>query len=233
MTTLTAPPARLLGLLAGAAILLGACGGTALPAPATAPATTPAPTASAAPVSAGGIWTVGSTSKASARVREQLVNIPAPSDAVLVATGAKGTFALKPDGSFSDDSKISFDLTTLTSDQTGRDGFVKRTTLETAKFPTADLVPVKTTGLTVPLPASGDFTFKLAGKLTIHGVTKDVTFDVVAKRAGGDLTATATLNPTLKFADFGMSPPVFAQRVVSVVDEIKLAVEIVATGPAK
>ena len=40
----------------------------------------------------------------------------------------KGTFALKPDGSFSDDSKISFDLNTLASDQTGRDGFVKRTT---------------------------------------------------------------------------------------------------------
>ena len=235
MSTPTARPARLLGFLAGASILLGACGGTALPAPATAAATTPAlsaPTASAAPVSAGGIWTIGPRSKATVRVREQLVNVPAPSDAVLVATGANGTFRLKPDGSFSDDSKISFDLNTLVSDQSFRDGFVKRTTLETAKFPTADLVPVKATGLSVPLPASGDFTFKLAAKLTIHGVTKDVTFDVVAKRTGSDLTATATLNPTIKFADFGMSPPSVPGRVISVVDEIKLVVDLVATGPA-
>jgi len=224
-------PARLLASLLGAALVLGACGGAAAPAAATAgatAATAPTPT----PVSVGGTWTVGAASKASARVREQLVNLPAPSDAILVATGAKGSFSLKADGTFSDDSKISFDLSTLASDQRGRDDFVKRTTLAVAQFPTAELVPLKTTGLALPLAANGDFTFKLAAKLTIHGTTKDVTFDVVAKRSGGDLTATATLNPTRKFGDFGMSPPAVPLRVVSVVDEIRLVVDLVATGPA-
>lgn len=218
-----------IGLIGGAALLLAACGGAASPAPATAVATTTAPTAA---VSVGGTWTVGAGSKASARVREQLVNVPAPSDAVLVATGAKGSFSLKADGTFSDDSKISFDLSTLASDQRGRDDFVKRTTLAVTQFPTAELVPLKTTGLALPLAANGDFTFKLAAKLTIHGMTKDVTFDVVAKRSGGDLTAAATLNPPLKFGDFGMSPPAVPLRVVSVVDEIRLVVDLVATGPA-
>lgn len=226
---------RLLALLVLTVLVAGACGAastpapeltaTASPPPTTAPATVPA-------VPAGGMWTVTGGSKATVRVREQLVGISAPSDAVLVATGGKGSFSLKPDGSFSDDSRISFDLSTLASDQRGRDDFVKRTTLAVSQFPTADLVPVKTTGLALPLTASGDFTFKLAGKMTIHGVTQDVTFNVVAKRAGGDLTATATLDPSVKFGDFGMTPPVIAQRVVSVVDEIRLVVDLVATGPA-
>lgn len=228
----TTAPARLLAVIAGTALLLAACGGTAAPAPATAAPTTAAPTTAPTTAPTAGAWTVAAASKATARVREQLVGISAPSDAVLVATGAKGSFSLKPDGSFSDNSRISFDLSTLVSDQRFRDDFVKRTTLEVQQFPTADLVPVKATGLTLPLPATGDFTFKLAGKLTIHGVTKDVTFDIVAKRAGTELTATATLNPAVKFGDFGMTPPVVAQRVVSVVDEIRLAVELVATGPA-
>ena len=76
---------------------------------------------------------------------------------------------------------------------------------------------------------SGDFSFTLVGKMTIHGTSKDVSFDVTAKRTGGDLTATATANPTWKFGDFGMSPPSSPLRVVSVVDEIKLVVDLVAT----
>ena len=232
MKLLTAPAAaRSLALLGGAALILGACGTAAAPATATA-AATPSAIASPSAVLAGGTWIVGAASKASARVREQLVNVPAPSDAVLIATGAKGSFRLEPDGTFGADSKISFDLSTLASDQRNRDDFVKRTTLAVAQFPTADLVPVKATGLPLPLPASGDFTFKLTGKLTIHGTTKDVTFDVVAKRSGGDLIATATANPSLKFGEFGMSAPSVPLRVVSVVDEIRLVVDLVATGPA-
>jgi hypothetical protein len=59
-----------------------------------------------------------------------------------------------------------------------------------------------------------------------------VTFAVVAKRSGGDLTATAMLDPSLKFGDFGMSAPSVPTRVISVVDEIRLLVDLVATGPA-
>lgn len=236
MRSLGSPAARLLVAVGALALVLGACGAAA-PAPATAaavpaPATAAAaPTATPTPASVGGTWIVGAASKASARVREQLVNVPAPSDAVLVATGAKGSFGLRPDGSFSADSKISFDLSTLASDQRLRDDFVKRTTLAVQQFPTAELVPVKATGLTLPLPASGDFTFKLAATLTIHGTTKAVTFDVVAKRSSGDLTATATLNPTIKFGDFGMTAPAVPLRVVGVVDEIRVVVDLVATGP--
>jgi polyisoprenoid-binding protein YceI len=173
---------------------------------------------------------VGSTSKAVVSVREQLVGLALPNDAVLTATGGAGAFTLNADGTFSPDSKITFDLTTLSSDSRDRDNFIKNDTLGTRQFPTATLVPTRATGLT--LPASGPFTFKLTGDLTIKGKTKEVTFDVVATRTGADLKATATLNPTVKFGDFGMTPPTSSFRVISIVDEIRMVVELAATGAA-
>jgi polyisoprenoid-binding protein YceI len=70
----------------------------------------------------------------------------------------------------------------------------------------------------------------LAGDVTIRGTTKSVTFDVQGKRDGASLTATATANPSFKFGDFGMTAPSVPFRVVSLVDEIRLAVDLVATA---
>jgi len=226
---------RLAAPLATATVLLASCGGaTAQNAPAapTAAATTSTPAPSATTTVATGSWTVSNSSKATVRVREQLVGVNLPSDAVLVATGATGAFILNDDGTFAPDSKITFDVTTLASDQRNRDDFVKRDTLQTAQFPRAEFVPTKTSGLTLPIPASGDFTFKLTGQITIHGKTKDVTFDVSAHRSANELTATATASPTWKFADFGMTAPSVPFRVVSIVDEIRLVVDLVATVKA-
>lgn len=236
-----------------AVILFAACGGgaafsTASPAatqtdppPIAAATLAPSPTATAVASSAGtpdstgvsSAWNVSASgSKAVVSVREQLVGVNLPSDAVLTATGGTGTFSLKADGTFSSESKITFDLTTLSSDSRDRDNFIKQGTLQTRQFPKAELVPTRTSGLTLPLASAGTFTFKLTGNLTIHGTTKEVTFDVVAKRNGVDLTATATLAPSVRFGDFGMSPPTSSFRVISIVDEIRLVVEIAATGAA-
>ena len=232
---------RIVVPLVTASLLLAACGGAAV-----APSATPAPTAvvttaTAAPTATAATsatsvttvttptWTISDTSKATVRVREQLVGVNLPSDAVLVATGATGTFLLKDDGTFSSDSKITFDLTTLASDQRDRDNFVKMDTLQTRQFPKAEFVPTRTSGLTLPMPASGEFTFKLTGQITIHGKTKEVTFDVSATRSGNELKASATASPSWKFADFGMSAPSVSFRVISVVDEIRVVVDLVAT----
>ena len=209
-------------------VLLTACASSATLSP------TPTPAASSSGTgvtTTSGDWVVSNTSRATAKVREQLVNVNLPSDAVLVAAGASGSFTLSDDGTFSSDSKITFDLTTLSSDQSQRDQFVKMDTLATRQYPTAQLVPTKVSGLSLPLPASGQFTFTLTGNLTIHGTTKVVTFDVTAQRDAGVLTATATANPSLKFEDFGMSAPSVPLRVLSVVDEIRLSVNLVANGP--
>ena len=217
----------------GVAILVVACGGSATVETSTAtPTPTTTATASAvATTASAGAWSITDKSKATIRVREQLVGVSLPSDAVLTATGAKGSFELKADGTFTSESKITFELTTLSSDERDRDNFIKNDTLQVRQFPTAQFVPMKTSGLTLPLAASGTFTFTLTGNMTIKGKTKEVTFDVTAKRDGSDLTATATANPSWKFGDFGMTAPSVPFRVLSVTDEIRAAIDIVATGP--
>jgi polyisoprenoid-binding protein YceI len=238
--------------LAIATFLLAACGGAATPSTAATPkavtptaatptaaaptaaatTATPAASPSAASAAVSSTWTVSNSSKSTVRVREQLVGVNLPSDAVLVAKGATGAFVLKDDGTFSTDSKITFDLTTLASDQPNRDNFVKNDTLGVRQFPRAEFVPTKTSGLVLPMPASGEFTFKLTGQVTIHGRTKEVTFDVSATRSGNDLSAAATAAPSWKFADFGMTAPSVPFRVVSIVDEIRVVVDLVATVKA-
>jgi len=225
--------ARLAALVA---LMVVACGGAAAPPPTSTPSTAPTaaaatPTATAATTPSAGAWAVSADSKATVSVREQLVGVSFPSDAVLVAKGASGSFSVNADGSFSPGSKITFELTTLASDQRQRDDFVKQSVLQTRQFPTATFVPEKANiGFSLPIASNTELRFKLSGKLTIRGVTKDVSFDVVAKRTGGQLTATATANPALKFGDFGMQPPTIPGRVLSVVDEIRLVIDLVATG---
>ena len=186
------------------ALALCAC---SLAAP-TQPSATAAPTTSAAPtgtVSASGPWTftVDSSSKTTVRVREVLAQIRAPGDAVLTATGMKGSFTLNTDGSFASGSKITADLTTLRSDQSQRDSFIKDNTLETRRFPTAEFVPEKAAGVTLPLPISGEL----------------------------KLTATATADPAWKFGDFGMSVPRVVS-VLSIEDDIRVEISLVATETA-
>jgi polyisoprenoid-binding protein YceI len=230
---MAARPRYILGVIT-VGMLAAACGGSATTSDAsatpTASAITTTATATAATASSAA-WTVTDKSKATIRVREQLVGVSLPSDAVLTATGAKGSFTLNSDGTFASGSKITFDLTTLASDERDRDNFIKNDTLQVRQFPTAEFVPTKTSGLTAPLATSGTFTFTLTGNMTIKGKTHEVTFDVTAKRDGSDLTATATANPSWKFGDFGMSAPSVPFRVLSVTDEIRATIDIVATGP--
>lgn len=199
------------------------------PDPATQPASqAPAATTSADAVGTGGqTFSVGSGSTATVSVREQLARLPAPSDAVLRTTSVTGTCTIRTDGTFASSSKITVDLRTLTSDQSQRDRFIMMNPLETSKYPTAEFVPTRATGLTFPLPTTGDGSFQLTGTMTIHGTSRPLTFDVVARSTGTGFRATATANPTFKFEDFGMKPPSSA-FVLSVVDEVKLQLEIAA-----
>jgi len=157
------------------------------------------------------------------RVREQLARLPAPSDAVGSTGGVTGQIVINPDGSIVPDaSTFVVDLTTLRSDSERRDGFVQRNTLQTDAYPTIEFVPATASGLPVPLPASGDVTFQLAGDLTLHGVTRPTTWDVTATVAGNEVSGTATTR--FKFADFGLEIP-SVMSVLSIVDDIQLELD--------
>ncbi|HET7698815.1 MAG TPA: YceI family protein [Vicinamibacterales bacterium] len=159
------------------------------------------------------------------KVREQLAGISFPSDAVGTTEAITGAIVIKPDGSIdAAQSKLSVDLKTLTSDQQMRDGYVQNRTLETAKFPTMEFVPKRAVGLPAPLPAGmqAQAGFQLIGDLTLHGVTKEATWNVVATFGNDTVGGRATT--TIDFASYGMTKPSLA-RLMSVDDKIELEIE--------
>ena len=153
-------------------------------------------------------------------VREQLAGAELPNDAVGVTSAITGGITLDARGMVdSSASRISVDLTTLTSDRSRRDNFIKRRTIVTDSFPTAELVVTGIRGLPATLPASGTMTLVLTGNLTIHGVTRPSTWDVTARVEGESILGQAVTR--IKFGDFGMTQPRVA-IVLSVVDDIRL-----------
>jgi polyisoprenoid-binding protein YceI len=159
------------------------------------------------------------------KVREQLAGISFPSDAVGTTTSVTGGLVLNPDGTIDvKQSKIVVDLKSITSDQSMRDGYVQRNTLETEKFPTLEFVPTRTAGLTMPLPSAppAQAGFQLIGDMTLHGVTREVTWNVVATFTNDGVAGRATT--TLTFEMFKIAKPSLA-RLLSVDDRIELEIE--------
>ena len=160
-------------------------------------------------------------SSASYKVTEQFVGINFPTDAVGSSTTVSGTLVIAPDGSITPGSKLTVDLRNLKSDQDQRDNFIKTRTLETDKYPLAEFVPTKVQGLPVMIPTTGQNAFQLTGNLTIHGVTKEVTFQGIIV-FGRDPKVVAGLAKTnFTFATFGLTKPSIG-RLMSVDDKIDL-----------
>lgn len=160
---------------------------------------------------------------ASYRVREQLAGISFPSDAVGQSTAVTGTVIFNKDGSIdSNQSKLTFDLRTLKSDQSMRDGFIQRRTLETDQYPNVEFVPKSITGM--PNPLDGQIGFQLTGDMTVHGKTAPITWQGIATVDNNNGIVAGRANTDFKFETFGLQPPQIA-RVMSVNDNINLEVE--------
>jgi len=159
------------------------------------------------------------------KVREQLAGVSFPSDAVGTTEAVTGAIVVNPDGSIdAAQSKLSVDLKSLTSDQQMRDGYIQNRTLETAKFPTMEFVPKRAVGLPVPLPSGmqAQAGFQLIGDTTLHGVTKETTWNVVAT-FGNDLVG-GRATTTFDLGTFNLTKPSLA-RLLSVDDKVELEIE--------
>jgi polyisoprenoid-binding protein YceI len=153
------------------------------------------------------------------RVREQLVNLDLPNDAVGVTHDISGVLLVNPNGSIvADSSRITVNVAVLKSDKDRRDNYIKTHTMETAKYPTVQLVPKSFVGLTGK-PGSAPTEFDMVGDLTVHGVTRPTTWKVTAHIEGGDIVGTASTSFTFK--DFSLDQPKVSV-LLSVEDTIKL-----------
>ncbi len=159
---------------------------------------------------------------------EKLASLPLPSKAKGSTKDVTGQFRLTANGFDLDTSQpttFAVNLKTLASDKSMRDTRVQNLGLETSKYPTATFTAAKVSGFDPQLAAGEEQTLQLSGTLDLHGVKKDVVWEVKAKRDGAIITALATL--TFDFADFNI-PVLNIANFVSVEDAVTLQVQIVA-----
>jgi len=182
-------------------------------------ATVTAPTASpaaAAPTSGpggaagtgelAGTWTVAS-GVAGYRVRETFLQQNAETDAVGRTENVTGTLTISgtPGALSLAGAALTVDMTTLRSDRDRRDEQLRGRAIESDRFPTSTFDLATPVALPANLLA-GDVTLDLAGKLTLHGVVKDVTIAAQARlEADGTVVVAGSL--PIRFADFGIEAP--------------------------
>jgi polyisoprenoid-binding protein YceI len=159
------------------------------------------------------------------RVREQLVGLSFPNDAVGATSAVEGAVVFDAQGRLvPGDSRFTVDLRTLRSDEARRDNYLRRNTLETERHPTVTFTPAEARGLPVPLPASGSVPFELLGDLTVKEVTRRLSWSASASFEGPRVVVRA--RTAFRFGDFGLRIP-RVSVVLSVDDDIKLEADLV------
>lgn len=174
-----------------------------------------------------GTWSVAAgDSFVGYRVREQLAFLPAPNDAVGRSSAVEGS--LKIDGLEIVATSVTADLTQLESDESRRDFAIHMNGLQSDTYPTA------TFDLTKPItlseqPAEGKVVdVQATGDLTLHGVTREVTFPLQARWDGGQIAVVGSLE--IAFADFDIVPPSLGPATVGDRGTIELQLVFVPAG---
>lgn len=153
---------------------------------------------------------------------EKLARLPTGSTAKGTTKKISGEFHLTSDGL--DPSKpttFTVDLASITSDNSRRDERM-RGALETSKYPTTTFTATKISGLPAEFGPT-DTVLQLTGTLDLHGVQREVTWELKVKRDGDILSVLGTT--AFKYADFGINKPDIA-GVVSVEEDVTLQVQL-------
>jgi polyisoprenoid-binding protein YceI len=173
--------------------------------------TTASPAASGSPSGVTGKWTVTTGSQAEYRVQEQFVGETSKHLAVARTSTISGSLSVSGDSSGYQVSAITFtavlaDLHSVDSvvghSVTQRDSFVARA-MNLQQFPNATFMATSAT--VVAADTSQPVSISVPGKLTIHGVTKDVTAATQAQITGGNIEIAGSVS--INMTDYGISPP--------------------------
>ncbi|HEY8369151.1 MAG TPA: YceI family protein [Thermodesulfobacteriota bacterium] len=177
-----------------------------------------------APAGAVEYTVVPGESEARYRVREQLVRLSFPNDAVGTTRAIEGRIVLDEQGRVVPaGSKVIVDLRDLRSDEARRDNYVRRNTLETDRYPTITFVPTELRGLRLPLPQGRSVPFQIVGDLTLRGVTRQVTWEATGTAEGENVRVAA--KTAFRFEDFGLTQP-RVSVVLSVDETIRLEADV-------
>ncbi len=170
---------------------------------------------------------VSGDSSAKYVVEETLSGLPAT--AVGVSTDVTGEIYLTEDGLYDGmESSLLVDLSTLETDESRRDNYVRNNTLETDQYQYAAYVIESIDAFPTGYVEGEEAALTLTGTMTIKDVSLPITFTVLARQAGDTLTATA--DTEFLMSDFGIDPPSVA--IASARDGVVLQVVIIAREPA-
>ena len=179
-----------------------------------------------------GSWTVTTGSLAGYRVKELFVGQSSKHEAVARTSTVSGTVAVSGDATSGYQVSAITIMAVLTDlhsidsvagrDVTQRDGVVSRQ-MDLQQFPNATFIA---SSLSVPGPVTSQtIELSIPGKLTIHGVTKDVTATAKAQEAGGKLEIAGSV--AIDMTDYGVSPP--AVPFVTVDSQVTVEFDIFLT----
>lgn len=120
--------------------------------------------------------------------------------------------------------KVVIDAASYKTSSEGRDQDVKENALEVQKFPT---ITFESTGL-ASAEKNGDANadLRLAGRLTLHGVTKDITVPVAVRLEQGRLVADGSY--AFKFEEYGVKRPSKMMGLMTTGDEATIEFHVVA-----
>ena len=148
-----------------------------------------------------GTWTVGPGSIAGYRVEEVLFG--QSSEAAGRTESITGTVTITD--TTIDAASFTVDLTTVASDDDRRDNQFHGRIMETATFPTATFElsePITLASIPADLE---EITVPASGQLTLHGVTRPVAVDLLARRNGDAVEVNGTIPIT--FSEYEIDNP--------------------------
>jgi polyisoprenoid-binding protein YceI len=171
-----------------------------------------------------GTWQVSDdgSSYVGYRVKEQLAFLDSPNEAVGRSTAVTGTMEVA--GDTVEKVRIEADLTRLTSDESRRDNAIRQRGLESERYPTATLElagPIKLAAA----PVEGqEVRGQGKGRLTVHGVTREVDLDLRGRWSGSTIQVVGQL--PVNMSDYQIQAPRFGP-VVSIEDSAAVDFKLV------
>jgi polyisoprenoid-binding protein YceI len=172
--------------------------------------TSPSPSGSETATTSGqtdvapdGTWTVATDSVVGYRVNEVLFG--QSNEAVGRTSAVTGSITV--DGTTITAATFTVDMTGVTSDQSRRDGQFNGRIMDTATYPTATFTLSAPIKLGANAVDGSSQTAQATGRLTLHGVTREITFEVTGRYVDSTVQVVGTIPVT--FSDWGIPNPSF------------------------
>ena len=121
-------------------------------------------------------------------------------------------------------SEIVIDVSALTSDSERRDRAIRERFLESRRFPHARLMNATLRDIPATIAEGRPFSYTIAGNLTVHGQTRESSWQGEATVAGDTLRGIARTQ--VKMSAFGIEIPRFLW--LRVADDVRLEIRFVA-----